>query len=352
MTNRPNLFSFATKELSQDAMICWLVKWSGVMADTEEEKGLQACGEAFVDALLGEGRELAGPVKGTSIYRQDKDIDVLALVKDQGKRHVLLIEDKTHTRERGGQLQGYLDRVKNGETRVGKEGKHWDLLHPIYLKTGNQSLAADERIEKQGYRVFRRKEWLRVLDAYEGNHPILIDFREHLRCWENQFLSFRNWRKDRQSKWSRAGWQGFFRCLEGFLCACDWSYVSNQSGGFLGYWWRGIPDQEADAETKTKVYFQLEIVPGNPNDQSLCFKVRTKSNDRQALKRKWHARIMETGSSSGIHICRPKRMRIGNTMTVAEWDSWLVFDGGRLDVERTVESLRLAEEIVRKAAKP
>ena len=203
MTNRPNLFSFATKELSQDAMICWLIKWSGVMADTEEEKGLQTCGEAFVDALLREhGQELADPVKGASIYRQDKDIDVLALVEDQGKRHVLLIEDKTHTKEHGGQLQRYLNRVRNGETSVGNEGKHWDLLHPIYLKTGNQSLAADRRIERKGYRVFRREEWLRVLDTYEGNHPILIDFREHLRYWENQFRSFRNWRKDRESEWS------------------------------------------------------------------------------------------------------------------------------------------------------
>ena len=25
----PNLFHYATKELSQDAMICWLIDWAG-----------------------------------------------------------------------------------------------------------------------------------------------------------------------------------------------------------------------------------------------------------------------------------------------------------------------------------
>ena len=28
-SNTPNLFHFATKELSQDASICWLIEWMG-----------------------------------------------------------------------------------------------------------------------------------------------------------------------------------------------------------------------------------------------------------------------------------------------------------------------------------
>ena len=118
-------------------MICWLIAWSTVETADDNESLLRACGEAFVEALLYEhGQQLAGPIKSTSIYQQDKGIDVLALVEDQDKRHVLLIEDKTHTGEHCGQLQRYLDHVRNGETSVGKERENWDLLHPIYLKTG------------------------------------------------------------------------------------------------------------------------------------------------------------------------------------------------------------------------
>jgi hypothetical protein len=28
--NRPNLFSYATSELSQDAFICWLLSWASL----------------------------------------------------------------------------------------------------------------------------------------------------------------------------------------------------------------------------------------------------------------------------------------------------------------------------------
>lgn len=355
---RPNLFSYGKKELSQDAMICWLIAWSTVETADDSESLLRKCGEAFVEALLRKhDQELAGPITRASIYQQDKGIDVLALVEDRNKRrHVLLIEDKTHTGEHSGQLRRYLDHVRNGETNVGKAKEDWDLLHPIYLKTGNQSLANDKKIEKSAsaYRVFRRDEFLRVLETYPypGNNPILADFRQYLKDREDDFLSFRNWREDRGGEWSWAGWEGFFRHLEDpdFLGDGDWSYVSNPSGGFLGYWWGGIPDQEAEA--RTKVYQQLEINPGRPSRYRLCFKVSTASKDREALKRKWHTRIMEAGRFAGIEIHRPARMRISNTMTVAEWNSWLRFDGGRLDVRRTVESLRLAEGIVRKAAKP
>ena len=35
---QPNLFDFATKELSQDAMICWLIRWADFrFANTDRE---------------------------------------------------------------------------------------------------------------------------------------------------------------------------------------------------------------------------------------------------------------------------------------------------------------------------
>ncbi|MCY3746159.1 MAG: hypothetical protein OXH05_07980 [Acidobacteria bacterium] len=169
----------------------------------DNESLLRNCGEAFLEALLRKHRqEIAGPIKRASIYQQDKGIDVLALVEDQDKRHVQLIEGKTHTGEHSSQLQRYLDHVKNGETRVGTEREDWDLLHPIYLKTGNQSLRNGRRIEKSAsaYRVLRRDEFLGVLDTYRGNNPVLRDFRQQLRDREDDFRSFRNWRKDRQGE--------------------------------------------------------------------------------------------------------------------------------------------------------
>ncbi len=46
----PNIFKFATKELSQDALICWLVACA-----KESEGELRECGLAFVQSLFDSG---------------------------------------------------------------------------------------------------------------------------------------------------------------------------------------------------------------------------------------------------------------------------------------------------------
>ena len=52
-SNAPNLFHYATKELSQDAMICWLIKWAGQGKGAgPEQEELRRCGSRFVSALL------------------------------------------------------------------------------------------------------------------------------------------------------------------------------------------------------------------------------------------------------------------------------------------------------------
>ena len=139
---KPNLFEYATKELSQDAMICWLIDWAGqpkTVAPEDEE--LRRWGRRFVCALLNHKRGGKDPVElgdefGTKILRQERSIDVLARIDGE---HVLLIEDKTGTKDHGKQLQRYYDDVLGGGTKFGKVPERY--LHPVYLKTGNQALA-------------------------------------------------------------------------------------------------------------------------------------------------------------------------------------------------------------------
>ena len=76
---KPNLFNYATKELSQDAIICWLIEWAGTQAENESEQQLRKVGHAFVDALLTKhGVVLTGSVRCTEIHQQNLGIDVLA----------------------------------------------------------------------------------------------------------------------------------------------------------------------------------------------------------------------------------------------------------------------------------
>ena len=347
-STKPNLFDYATKELSQDAMICWLIHWADDrFADTDCE--LHGCGRRFVQALLHKHgvESLPAEIK-TTIYQQEKSIDVLARVSPD---HVLLIEDKTGTSDHGDQLRRYYDHVINGDTQLGDVSE--DNVYPIYLKTGNQSRSKDRQIEqnpenfyKRPYKVFSRNDFLAVLREYKGNHHAPQDFRDYLKRWESRTNSFKNWKKeDKRSKWSWESWEGFYRYLEDELDTDtdtdDWSYVPNPSGGFLGFWWNTIiPNGDTDSE----IYLQLEADPNN----RLCFRVCAPEERWQELKWKWHERILEAG---GERVIKPPVMRVGWTMTVGLWNGeWLAFSNGAIDCPGTVANLREAEKILRRAA--
>ena len=347
-SNAPNLFKYATKELSQDAMICWLIAWAGQWkgAGSEQEE-LRRCGLKFVSALLNHKRDGKNPIEledvfKTDILQQERSIDVLARIND---RHVLLIEDKTDTKDRGKQLSRYYDEVMEGRTKFGEVlERHF---HPVYLKTGNQALADDRRIEQtEKYKVFNRADFLNVLNVYEGSNSILVDFRQHLRKWEVQTNSYAEWTKDkpRQSWWA---WEGFYRRLEGELDTSTrrdlgWGYVNNPAGGFLGFWWW--------PSSKDEIYLQIEGGPGP--EAKLCFKVAAEgktSEEKNDLKWHWHERVRATGKQQ---VVKPDVMRKGNYMTVAWWkDDWMAFNkNDNLDISGTVENLRQAEAVLKTAS--
>lgn len=347
--DKPNIFNYATKELSQDAVICWLLAWAGRKGGQDkEDEALRDCGRRFVEALLDEHRaSLKGDIEKTEIRQQDHSIDVLARINGpQGQ--VFLIEDKTSTSDHSEQLKRYYDAVVGGKTALGEVGKK--NLFPIFLKTGNQSRAEEKRIEESveidgpyRYRVFNRKEFLeKVLDHYKGSNPILLDFRTYLQEWEDEANSFKDWKEGESAKWSWNAWEGFFRHLEEKLVNCGWwGYVPNPRGGFRGLWWSFNKIEGGD------IKLQLEIVPGEPEMQKLCFKlgVGNKEN-RGAMKDKWRKLVRDAGGEA-VEL---SRTRSGWTMTIALWKNpWLAFDYGRLDIKATVANLKKAEAVLAKA---
>ena len=345
---KPNLFAYATKELSQDAMICWLIAWSATAEGSEAHKALPEIGRRFVEALLGKHDvKLTGAVRRAEIHQQEHGIDVLARIHDENSTHVLLIEDKTHTSAHGDQLRRYRDVVAAGETSLGNVREHW----PVYLKTGILSLAEQVNIEENGYKVFHREDLLGVLDAYHGTHPIVIDFRKHVRGLEDDFNSFGDWRQgDKRGTWTWAGWEGLFQRLERELEAEDkhamgWGYVPNQAGGFLGFWL--FP---SDTGQQSGFYIQLEAAPGNPERQKLCFKVAPGNEDAEKYAEDFYGTLLEV-SGAGL-MERPRRFgrRGSGTMTVGWWrGDWLAFGSdGKLDIKRTADNLRQAAKVAEK----
>ena len=330
---RPNLFTYATKERSQDAVICWLIEWSA----NDSYPDLNALGRRFVESLLSrdgqEGKEvLGGAIESTEIEQQYKGIDVLARING---KHVLLIEDKTKSNPHGDQLKKYREAVLSGKTKFGEVSAQ-DLF-PIYLKTGNQPLAMDRVIEDARYKVFNRANFLDVLRNYRGKSEIVSDFRCYLESLDRDTKSFQHWRRtDPERKW--AACEGLYLELERRLFPEErrsfreywWGYVSNRAGGFMCF-----------SLASPNPYLQLEW-------EKLCFKVNTSEwprEDRHRLKWEWSERI--TCQDDERRLVRPPRMKLGKTMTVAvHQDGWLRYNKeDMLDLDATVESLRKAEQV-------
>ena len=94
MSARPNLFDHATSELSQDAVLAWLLSWADQGA-AQHDGALHRLGQGFVSALLAtHGLEPPGSPYDVMVVTQRKHIDVLFHV---GDRFIVAIEDKTHT---------------------------------------------------------------------------------------------------------------------------------------------------------------------------------------------------------------------------------------------------------------
>ena len=92
MKDKNNLFKYATKELSQDAFLCWSINWinAGI------EHPLYQYGKDILDLFLGDDKQ--EEYYDVELRCQYEKIDVLVMFKDSlGKQHALIIEDKTNT---------------------------------------------------------------------------------------------------------------------------------------------------------------------------------------------------------------------------------------------------------------
>ena len=154
----PNIFRYATKELSQDAVICWLVACA-----SEAGGDLRECGLSFVEALMrsGGGRVIdarsgneedhCGEGRVTAIVRkpatQYGGIDVYFQAEVDGKVVSFVVEDKTYTEMHGGQLERYRGVVEEDELEE-------DLVKAVYFKTGYVFGDEREEAERAGYCVF------------------------------------------------------------------------------------------------------------------------------------------------------------------------------------------------------
>ena len=321
MKKRPNLFDYATSELSQDAFLTWLILWAD--KDFQEiDSSLNACAVSFVQALLEKDNSFA--IENIETGRQWNDIDIWALVNN---KYFIVIEDKKGTKEHSGQLNRYSEITR----------KHYEKsdieIKLVYFKMEEQGKYRN--IEDAGFSVFQRSKMLSILENYIDStekmkqNDIVFDYFNNLESLDKEIKSYSTNPLD---KWRWYSWQGFYSELQKDIGDGEWGYVPNKAGGFLGFWWnRKYPNIDGK---EFEFYLQLE-------QEKLVFKIYAyKENERREMRDFYRRHLYEKANELNIGI--RQFGRLGRYMGVAKLNSeYRITDkNGLLDFPATVENLK------------
>ena len=314
--SKPNIFNIATKELSQDAFITWLLLFGDAAWEADYPE-LNQCSREFITALVRKQHpDFDGIITSVEAKRQHKSIDIWVLIN---QHYRLIIEDKTSTAQHNNQLKRYREIAE-------KDCHQHHYADPvcIYLKTGNQSTGSLEYVKRDGFHTFLRQEFLKFLEKYQQiENDIFQDFLVRLRMLEDKNQAF----KDKEiGKWTKYDWQGFYVFLDERELLKNWNYAANAAGGL---WWGVLSAHQS-------VYLQIESKAAK-----LCFKI--KDADKQSSKAKSYFKYLsEKVRESGFALHKPKRFGKGKTMTAAviACEDWLGNKEEKLNPEDVVLRLR------------
>jgi len=344
MTERPNLFDYATSELSQDAFLCWLLQWADIKYE-KVDSVLHQAGMEFLKSISAKHEK--DPFKEAislhvEVRRQHRNIDVLVLISEEEKQYVLVIEDKIDSFMHSEQLSRYREIAQD------EFNNHDPLL--VYFKTGQIQRAA--KAENDGYIVYSRKDFLDVLkpSAERVKDSILRDYYLRLKLIDDHYQQYlttplEDWKEPKRA------WEGFFSELRERMekaLGIDWMYwgfVNNRSGGEtrFGIWRR--------KSGEFHLHLQLVKKWSGPQRHFLAFKIGEVRKDRSKVRGKFHQQFMRHAETSGWggKFGKPKRWGNGGWMVIAEsieGSEWLPTIDGKIDINGTVEKLKGAYELL------
>ena len=319
---RPNLFKFATSELSQDAFLCWLISWADPKYKATDE-ALHGLGQEFLKRLFQKVEKQLPIINKLEILQQNHNMDVAAKINED---YFLLIEDKVHTGKHSEQLGRYYNKAK--------EDFPEDRIIPIFLKTMYQS-----HYETENYALFDLDDMINVLAIRKDiENPILQDFLGLLTERKNKTEEYN---KLEVEHWN-LGWVGIFRKIQQYFEQKDytvkWKKIAAKDGSFWGLWMHRITP-EIHADKIDNLHLLLRQKKG---EVALEFKIKVKNKeDRKAMKRFWRDEFIRLGQSNDIPIGKVDRMGDGDNMSVACYKETIIRknENGVVDFEHLFNAI-------------
>lgn len=310
MTNQPNIFEFATSELTQDAFITWLLHWADPIYKTENEK-LHDLGTTFLQSLVAFQNIKITEISELSIQRQHHKIDVFVTFKMDDCNYGILIEDKIYSSDHSNQLERYLNKIS--------ELKICNVLVPIYFKTGYQVNLT--RVIENQYHHYTVKDFLKVLKndkVTDINNDVLTQYCNYLKDKEKRFDEAEIESNDYLIKpikdWKWWSCARFFHDYKEHFKA-RWGEVANNREALLAFWFGGkdIPLIDNKIRTYMDIVYKHNKLRVNYRI-ALKEKVQINIDTRNNI----YAGIVPFLTESGIETRRAKFSKAKESMLLAE----------------------------------
>ncbi|KOY85589.1 hypothetical protein AD998_04975 [bacterium 336/3] len=294
----PNIFKWATSELSQDAFFAWLLEWADGN-NYEYNLPLSNISKDIIRLFIG---KINYEIHKVEIWRQWVNIDITIEVNDE---YAIFIEDKKWAGEHSNQLEKYKEIALKEYAN-----KHHQLIF-IYLKTENESMYKLKKIEEKGYKIISRSDLLELFTKEEIVNDIFIDFKDYLMEIENQTKSYR--KLENVVNNGRAC-QGFYMEIQNLLgkgTFSDWGYVPNKSGGFLGLWYHW-----KSAHKINEIHIQIENSFHSEDNIKLVIKIADYEGDARTLYQILN-QIIPVAKKNGLNLIKPNKFRVAEKSTLA-----------------------------------
>lgn len=340
-----NLFDYATSELSQDAMVCWLLAWAD-KAYAQNNPEMHAIGIKFLKSMINNAKSQSdvpvhvGSSPTVRIIRQKYGADIIALVNE---KYALLIEDKTATNHHTNQLGRYRDSLLGDH-----EYKSFEKIF-IYFKS--KYFLPDNKLRQSGFAIYDIEDLRSFLKG------VNVNANDVLRYYADYVWSYALEADSCQtlpiSQWSWPATEKFYWLINQKMKEQgkeEWEgrYVANPAGGFFGCWGGHVY-----IPNLMQTYLQIERHIVHPEFSRLLFKISELEDreNRDAIRKRWFECLEQSAKTCGIAV-EKTNWRKGETMAVGALvgDARATDANGILDLNQTFATIEKAVATLKGAA--
>ena len=197
-----NIFKYATKELSQDAFLCWLANWYNY------ESPLKNLSKEFVDLIMSKAGEQDFKLRSISVLRQYNHIDVLLIINESTG---IVIEDKTFTSEHGNQISRYATQILANPIVTAEATYNLTDVVCVYFKTAEYIKSDDAVCCNNEIVKLTRGDMLSLIKPYIEKSEILFDYYTNLKDLDDAYAetekAYLNYNYDEALRYSYMQWR-------------------------------------------------------------------------------------------------------------------------------------------------